>query len=101
MRSGCSQRPLGPGLVQQWERIGPRTARRTGFDPVHQRARLVDRHRPIADEAAVVWVGVPWGHPLGANDFPDHRREAANHVVAGHGPGCYPARAVAHGAPVD
>src|SRR5262249_48372614 len=47
---GFPERPLRPGLVLSRQRIGTSTTRGTGFDPMHEGVRLVDRHRSVADE---------------------------------------------------
>ncbi len=90
-----AQCPDGPILFHREQWIAAAAARRTGFDPMHQRLGLLVGERAVVAEDAIVRIGMPWRHALGSYHFTDHRREAKHHVVARHLPGRDAALAVA------
>ncbi len=46
---GLAERPLRPILLLREQRIGAAAARRAGLDPVHERARLIERQPTVVD----------------------------------------------------
>ena len=82
-----AQRPLTRHVAHRAQRVGAVAARRSLLDPVDHRLHLVGRQPLVVGEFPDVRIGMIGRHPVGSDHLADHRGEALDHLVVGHGEG--------------
>ena len=82
---GFTDAPLRGGEGQRRRPACRISGGAVGLDPGQDLVAFVSRHAGRIDEMAVLRVGIPWGHPLIADDFGDHFGVVLHFVVGGQG----------------